>query len=210
MGAPTLDLLALARLPSVPRSGSVFAACGLRVALFSFLFLRFSLPPLVVHCGFLVQLLPQVLFSRLLLLCDRPGCLTLCQVCTGPMCPCSPSFYGTKGFGRVWGFALFTMLRGLFLAHNFPASWNSLLRSRNPFWIPLELRPCFFPPGAPVLPSPALPSLVSDCLGAVRMCHSYSPIREVFVLQVLHRCFSNIIWWLVKKQPIRELTMIDP
>ena len=161
-----LALLAFTRLLSGFRSSSVFAACfGLFVAFLSFLCLRFSLPPLVVHCGCLVQSLPLVPSSRLLLLCDRPGCLTLCQVSMGTMCPCFPPSHGTKGFGPVWGIALSTMLRVLFLAHGFPAHWDSLLRSGNPLLDTVRASPVFLPAGCcwlslcPVLPSPALPPL---------------------------------------------------
>ena len=98
---------------------------------------------------------------QVMLLCDRPGYLALCQMRMGPLCPCSSPFYGTEGFGPVWGFRPLHHATGVVIGPYLPCSLGFSYEIQKPLLDTVRASPVFLPAGCccfspcPVLPSPA-------------------------------------------------------
>ena len=65
-------------------------------------------------------------------ICDGPVVMPVVWKCCDGLAPVFTSPHGNKGFGPVWGSALYTMLRVLFRCHFFPALRYSPLGDPEP------------------------------------------------------------------------------
>ena len=78
--------------------------------------------PLVVFWCFLVQsVVCWSLPPDIWLYLQRSGCHTSGMACRGWLAPVFTPLHGNKGFGPVWGFALYTMWWVLFMC---PSLWH--------------------------------------------------------------------------------------
>ena len=71
-------------------------------------------PRLVLWCLLVQSVFCWSLPLGIWLYLRRPGCHACGMVCCDGLAPVFTSPHGNKGFGPVWGFALYTMLRVLF------------------------------------------------------------------------------------------------
>ena len=152
---------------------------------------RSSCPPRLVLWVFLVQSVSAVLSSGFLVVsCDGPVVMPggmQCHDGKGPVFTCPD---GNKGFGPVWGSALYTMLRVLFRCFYLPSG------DPEPLWTPLELhaptssaRAAFFP----LLRSPA-PS--PSCCCWPPLAFSLVPVHTKAIMAQLSLylvCFSCVL-----------------
>jgi len=76
-------------------------------------------PRLVVWCLLVQSVFCWSLPLGIWLYLRRPGCHACGMVCCDGLAPVFTSPHGNKGFGPVWGFALYTMLRVLFWCPTF-------------------------------------------------------------------------------------------
>ena len=76
-------------------------------------------PQLVLWCLLVQSVFCLSLPLGIWLYLQRPGCHACGMVCCDGLAPVFTSPHGNKGFGPVWGFALYTMLRVLFWCPSF-------------------------------------------------------------------------------------------
>ena len=76
-------------------------------------------PRLVLWCLLVRSVLCWSLPLGIWLYLRRPGCHACGMVCCDGLAPVFTSPHGNKGFGPVWGFAFYTMLRVLFRCPSF-------------------------------------------------------------------------------------------
>ena len=76
-------------------------------------------PRLVLWCLLVQSVLCWSLPLGIWLYLRRPGCHACGMVCCDGLAPVFTSPHGNKGFGPVWGSALYTMLRVLFRCPSF-------------------------------------------------------------------------------------------
>ena len=76
-------------------------------------------PRLVLWCLLVQSVFCWSLPLGIWLYLRRPGCHACGMVCCDGLAPVFTSPHGNKGFGPVWGFALYTMLRVLFWCPSF-------------------------------------------------------------------------------------------
>ena len=120
-------------------------------------------PPLVCPLGLLVQsVLCWSLPPGIWLYLQRSGCHTFGMACCGWLAPVFTPPHGNKGFGPVWGFALYTMLWVLFMC---PSLLHWGIRPwviQNPLRTPLKLHAPAFLACALFSLLPLLPSRASS------------------------------------------------
>ena len=76
-------------------------------------------PRFVLWCLLVQSVLCWSLPLGIWLYLRRPGCHACGMVCCDGLAPFFTSLHGNKGFGPVWGSALYTMLRVLFRCSSF-------------------------------------------------------------------------------------------
>ena len=102
---------------------ALLLVCGVASAWLALSLLRSPLlcppPRLVLWCLLVQSVFCWSLPLGIWLYLRRPGCHACGMVCCDGLAPVFTPLHGNKGFGPVWGSALYTMLRVLFRCSSF-------------------------------------------------------------------------------------------